>query len=311
MPDPIHRADVQIAAPLGCRSYGALGATMIPIKESVLEIGLTDRQQRERDYHREHARLHKSILAKPFSWEVLHHPERRWWNAYWAMYEYLLSCDLRNKRVLVVGCGFGEDALRLAKLGADVSALDLSPDSLDIAMALASREGLDIGYGEMPAEKMVYGSDTFDYILCRDILHHVDIPNAMREIVRVAKPGAIFIVNEIYSHSVTDKIRHSRIVERFLYPKMRAMIYGPGKPYITEDERKLSETDIAQIVKPLHPRLETKYFNFLVTRIIPDRFDSFAKVDRLLLRMLSPIAPLLAGRVLFSARIKKPAGGTP
>ena len=272
-----------------------------------MNTDLTDRQQRELDYHREHAKLHKSVVAAPFSWDVLQQPNRRWWNAYWGMYEYLVNCDLKDKRVLVVGCGFGDDALRIAKLGAKVSAFDLSPDSLEIAKALALREGLDILFEEMPAENMIYADNSFDYILSRDILHHVDIPKAMREIVRVAKPGAIFVVNEIYSHSITDKIRHSTIVEKILYPKMRRLIYGPGRPYITEDERKLSELDLEQIMKPLQPRLFTKYFNFLVTRIIPDRSDKLAQVDRLLLRLLHPIGHLLAGRMLFSARIIKSA----
>lgn len=277
------------------------------MKGSVLNTELTDRQQRELDYHREHAKLHQSVLSSPFSWDVLQHPGRRWWNAYWGMYEYLVNCDLRDKRVLVVGCGFGDDALRLAKLGAKVDAFDLSPDSLQIARALALREGLAINFGEMPAEKMSYDDDSFDYILARDILHHVDIPSTMREIVRVAKPDAIFVVNEIYSHSLTDKIRRSALVETILYPKMRRLIYGPGKPYITEDERKLSESDLKKIMSPLQPRLFTKYFNFLVTRVIPDRLETFAMLDRLLLRILHPIAHLLAGRVLFSARILKSA----
>jgi 2-polyprenyl-3-methyl-5-hydroxy-6-metoxy-1,4-benzoquinol methylase len=164
-----------------------LGVTIThPTKVSILNAELTDRQQRELDYHREHARLHKSILNAPFSWEVLQNPEKRWWNAYWTMYEYLMSCELRDKEVLVVGCGFGDDALRLAKLGARVRAFDLSPDCLEIAKALALREGLDVDFQQMPAESLLYSNDTFDYILARDILHHVDIPKAMREIVRVS-----------------------------------------------------------------------------------------------------------------------------
>lgn len=266
---------------------------------------LTERQQRELDYHKEHAKLHKSMLSAPFSWEVLQDPGRRWWNAYWGMYEYLVNCDLKNKAVLVVGCGFGDDALRLAKLGAKVSAFDLSLDSLEIAKALAVREGLEIDFQQMPAERMLYADNTFDYVLARDILHHVDIPETMREIVRVCKPDALFVVNEIYSHSITDKIRHSTLVEKVLYPRMRKLIYGPGKPYITEDERKLSESDLQEIEGHLQPRLFTKHFNFLVTRIIPDRFDSLARVDRLLMRMLRPVGHLIAGRVLFSAHVKK------
>ncbi len=266
---------------------------------------LTERQQRELEYHQERAKKYREILASPFSWDVLQNPGRRWWNAYWAMYAYLLSCELERKSVLVVGCGFGDDALRLAKLGANVSAFDLSPASLQIASELATREGLQIAFDEMPAERMRYKDSTFDCIVARDILHHVDIPLTMSEIVRVAKPNALFIMNEIYSHSFTGTIRRSSFVENILYPRMRRLIYGPGKPYITEDERKLSELDLTEITRSLQPLLFEGHFNFLVTRVVPERFDSFGKADRLLLRVLKPIGRLLAGRIIISARVSK------
>lgn len=266
---------------------------------------LSERQRREFEYHRERARAHEHVLTDPFSWDVLQNPARRWWNAYWQMYACLLDCGVRDKRVLVVGCGFGDDALRLAKLGARVSAFDLSPDSLRIARELAVREGLSIAFDEMPAEAMRYADASFDLVVARDILHHVDIPAAMREIARVARPGAIFVVDEIYSHSWTERIRRSPPVEKFIYPCMRRLIYGPGTPYITADERKLDEADLAEIMKPLQACLSEHYFNFLVTRLVPDRFDFCAKADCLLLRLLKPLAPLLAGRVLFVARFAK------
>ncbi len=266
---------------------------------------LTNRQQRELDYHREHAQSHQSILDQPFSWDVLQQPGTRWWNAYWGMFEHLVQCGVKGKKVLVVGCGFGDDALRLAKLGAHVSAFDLSPDALRIARQLARREQLTIAFEQMPAEAMRYADNSFDFIVARDILHHVDIAETMAEIERVAKPGALFVVNEIYSHSWTDKVRHSAIVERHLYPRLRRVIYGPGKPYITADERKLSELDMRAILRPLQARGFVKYFNFVVTRVVPERMVGMAKLDRLFLRLFAPLGPLLAGRVLFSARFAK------
>lgn len=270
-----------------------------------VNAALSDRQQRELDYHREHAKLHRKVLDTPVSWEVLTRPERRWWNGYWAMYAHLLSHDLAGKSVLVVGCGFGDDALRLAKLGARVSAFDLSPDSLEIARTLADRENLQIEFEQMPAERMRYADSSFDAAVARDILHHVDIQATMSEIVRVVKPGGVFVVNEIYSHSLTDRIRHSKLVEHTLYPKMRRFIYGDGKPYITEDERKLTEKDVDAITASLQPVAFRKYFNFLVTRIVPDRSDRLSMLDRCVLVIAGPLGRLLAGRILFSARIAK------
>lgn len=266
---------------------------------------LTQRQLREREYHKDHAHKSAAILTHPFNWDILKNPGSRWWNAYWRMYAYLSTCNLKGKRVLVVGCGFGDDALRLAGLGAEVFAFDLSPDSLSVARRLAAREGVNVAFDEMPSERLSYADSTFDMVLARDILHHVDIEVTMREIVRVSKPGAVFVANEIYSHSITDKIRRSSFVDGFLYPRMRRLIYGTDKPYITEDERKLSEDDLRLIEGPLGPKIMDEHFYFLCTRIFPERMAALAKMDRVILSLLRPLGRLLAGRVLFSAPIIK------
>ncbi len=49
-------------------------------------------------------------------------------------------------RVLDVGCGTGRYALKLARRGASVTALDQSPEMLAIARRAAQREGLPIDF---------------------------------------------------------------------------------------------------------------------------------------------------------------------
>ena len=85
---------------------------------------------------------------------------------------------------------------------------------------------------------------------------------------------------------------------------MRLLIYGRGKPYITEDERKLNEVDLMEITKHLQPLQFEKHLNFLVTRIVPDRFEFFTNANRIPLQ-LKPTGRILAGRVLFSAHVLK------
>lgn len=267
----------------------------------------TERQRREIAYHQAHFQhKHAARLAQPFSFDVLERPGRNWWNAYWQMFAYLSSCKLEGKKVLVVGCGEGDDALRLARLGADVFAFDLSPEALALARALALREQLTVHFDEMPAEQLGYPDHFFDLVLARDILHHVEIGATVNELMRVSKPDAQWVVNEIYSHSVTELIRRSRLVDGFLYPLLQRFIYGPGQPYITADERKLSERDIAEITRAMPRMALRKHFNFLVTRVIPDRWPLVARFDRILLICLAPLGFLLAGRVLLAGRIVKP-----
>jgi 2-polyprenyl-3-methyl-5-hydroxy-6-metoxy-1,4-benzoquinol methylase len=265
---------------------------------------LTDRQQREIEFHAARARENAALLEQPFSYEVLDRPSRRWWNGYWRMYELLVGLNLQGKRVLIVGCGFGEDALRLAKLGARVSAFDLSPDSIAIARQLAAREGLEIEFDVMAAEKLEYPAGSFDCVLARDILHHVDLPVALAEILRVCKPGAWIVANEVYSHSSAERLRRSKLVVKVLYPAMRTWVYGKDNdPYITPDERKLLQHDIRLIKSHLAKVEFQTYFNFIATRVVPGRVKLFAQIDRLLLLLLRPLAPFLGGRCMLAGRV--------
>ncbi len=266
---------------------------------------LTDRQQRELDYHREYAESQKGkLLNEPFNFDVVSQGPRRWWNQYWAMFTYLLDKDLTNKNVLVIGCGFGGDAMNLAKAGAKVKAFDLSPESIEIARQLSEKENLDIEFKQMVAEELDYPNNHFDIVVARDILHHVEIQQTFDEILRVSKPGGILCFNEVYSHSILRRIRNSKFIDKWLYPKMISLVYGHDKPYITEDEERLTEKEVEQLVSLMSRIEEKKYFNAFVTRVIPDNFPIISKLDQVVLRILSPLASLLGSRVLIGGVIK-------
>jgi SAM-dependent methyltransferase len=90
---------------------------------------LSERQRREIEYHKDHARQYAEEYGS-IDFAVVSLTERRWWNAYWEMYRQITLKDMHGRRALVVGCGFGHDAVLLAKLGAQVSAFDLSAELL-------------------------------------------------------------------------------------------------------------------------------------------------------------------------------------
>src|SRR5690242_1326450 len=96
--------------------------------QSPHSMTLTARQQREIEYHRNFAAKNADRVEAPVDLAIVEQQTgRKWWNAYWATYDRLLVRDLRGKQVLVPGCGFGDDAIRLTKLGAKVFAFDISP----------------------------------------------------------------------------------------------------------------------------------------------------------------------------------------
>jgi ubiquinone/menaquinone biosynthesis C-methylase UbiE len=162
------------------------------------DVVLDERQRRERVYHEEFAKRYRDKITEPVQFDVIEPGPRRPWNGYWTVYDLLTADDLAGKRVLVPGCGFGEDAIRIARLRAEVHAFDLSPDLLEIACQRAARVGVTgIHFDVMPAEALAYPDDFFDLIFFNDILHHVDIPKAVAEARRVLKSGGKVVANEL------------------------------------------------------------------------------------------------------------------
>lgn len=95
------------------------------------------------------------------------------------------------------------------------------------------------------------------------------------------------------------------VVEHFIYPRMRRFIYGTSTPYITKDERKLTESDIRTVCDTLAPNPSIKYFNFIVSRLLPDKWAWAARVDRCILLLLGSLGRFLAGRILVVGHNEK------
>jgi ubiquinone/menaquinone biosynthesis C-methylase UbiE len=267
--------------------------------------GIDERQRRELEYHREFAARHRDKIETPVALDVIAPGPRRRWNAYWSSYDALMAQGVAGKKVLVPGCGFGEDAIRLAALGAEVFAADLSPDLIAIAHARAERMGIaGIHFEVMPAEQMTYDDDRFDLVYFNDILHHVDIPRTLAEVRRVLRPGGSVVANELYTHSLSQKIRDSRLIAGVLYRRMVPFIYGTKTPYITEDERKIDERELAMIAAILRaPRYE--YFLLIGGRLVPPYWPRVGKFDHAALNAFRPLGRLLAGRVVVVGTVRK------
>lgn len=267
---------------------------------------LTPRQQREIDYHRDYAARKADERLQPVNFDVIESARRRPQNAFWSAYDLLLAHDLNGKRALAPGCGFGEDAIRLARLGARVEAFDISPDIIAVARRRCDAFGYDnVNLGVMPCEKLDFPDDSFDLVLFIDILHHVDIPKTMAEVKRVLKPGGLVVGNELYTHSVVQKrIRESWLVDKVLYGAMKKFIYGDDKPYITADEHKIDETEFAH-VRNACAAFRTEWFNGFVGRIAPDRLPLVSEIDRAGMKALGDAGRYVAGRVVFEGIIAK------
>ena len=150
----------------------------------------------------------------------------------------------------------------------------------------------------MPCETIAYPDGFFDVVVLVNILHHVDIPRTMAEVRRVAKPGAEILGLEMYTHSLSQKIRESAFMTKIVYPRVVGKIYA-GYPYITPDERKINEAELAEITRGFdHRRLD--YFSIFAERLFPSTQTSACKADRRFAQMLGGLGRFVAGRVIFS-----------
>ena len=113
----------------------------------------------------------------------------------WVRRVKMLSNDLRlGMRVLELGCGTGYFTRELARCGAEIVAVDVSPELLEIARADSPAE--NVRYEIQNACALSYPDAYFDSVVGSSVLHHMDIKQALTESFRVLKDGGTSYCNE-------------------------------------------------------------------------------------------------------------------
>jgi len=113
----------------------------------------------------------------------------------WARRVKMLSSHLESgMTVLELGCGTGYFTRELARSAADIIAIDVSPELLEIARANGSLQ--NIRYEVQNACALSYSDAMFDSVVGSSVLHHLEIQEALREIYRVLKRGGTIYFTE-------------------------------------------------------------------------------------------------------------------
>jgi ubiquinone/menaquinone biosynthesis C-methylase UbiE len=116
--------------------------------------------------------------------------------------------ELKNQRVLEIGCGGGGHSALFRKYGANVSAIDITPERV-ISTAkklLILDECTETGSGVAflaDAEDLPFAANYFDIVYSNGVLHHSEnTEKCIDEIFRVLRPGGKAIVMLYNKNSV-------------------------------------------------------------------------------------------------------------
>lgn len=95
-----------------------------------------------------------------------------------------------NPRILDIGCGYGDMLAETA--GAVRVGVDVNPD----ALKTSARRAPTAHFAAAAVEHLPFASDTFDGVICSEVLEHLDNPGLLAlEIVRVTKPGGSYCIS--------------------------------------------------------------------------------------------------------------------
>ncbi|MDN6640529.1 MAG: class I SAM-dependent methyltransferase [Tetragenococcus sp.] len=115
----------------------------------------------------------------------------------------------KEKQLLELACGTGELALRFAKKGYDVTALDLSEDMLTVANQQAQSEQVDVQFvqGDM-LDLSDIGS--FEVVTCYSdsicyLANEEEVQTAFNEVYQVLKKDGVFLF-DVHSLYQMDKV---------------------------------------------------------------------------------------------------------
>ena len=224
--------------------------------------------------------------------------------------------DVRGKRVMDYGCGAAEGGVFLAKLGAKVTAVDVSEGMLETAQRLAQHHGVTLETRAVKGDRIPADTGEFDLIYGNGVLHHAPLDTAIPELARVLAPAGLgcFIEPLPYNPAIN--------VYRALAKEVR-----------TDDEKPLSFKDIRRF-EAYFDRVEHDEFClttlavfikfFAWDRVNPNKerywkkiytdapalaglFKPLNQLDRKLLRWLPPLGTMCWNTVITVSEPRKPS----
>ena len=190
----------------GSAEHGIVGAALARERRAVKENAMTDA-----DLHRRKQEI--IDRSGPWTGHCIHLGDDLYtWDGAWPtprLTRYLqvvadvVDRPLESLRVLDLACLEGHFGIEFAKHGSEVVAIEGRPNNLErarFAKDVLSLPNLDLRLDDVRnLDPAVYGH--FDVVLCLGILYHLDVPDVMNFLVRIASACRRLLIIDTYFSS--------------------------------------------------------------------------------------------------------------
>jgi len=261
-------------------------------------MSLTNRQRLENEvaFHASVAQRERANLtATPQNLVDRYRSCARWRTRYPECVIRLLTLHT-PKHICDFGCGSGEMACRLGRLGYRVTGLDVSPDLIEVARERAELDGVSdrVKFIVADGASVNITDGAFDAVLAMSVVHHMPLEDALHALERLLCPGGriAFLEPVAYSKAL-QWLRDRSWVEKDISP----------------DERQLSADEVRYIGKRFIVEQQRHYYLLArLWRILPAGWIKYGETplgwfDQMLLAI--PGVKRFAGVVAILARSRK------
>jgi SAM-dependent methyltransferase len=236
----------------------------------------------------------QAIQDNPYRPDTRRHREKEYWDRIYEMegrnfqnYSWMAYVEettynarffhdlirpMRDQKILSIGGGLDRFGVKLAREGHRVVCVDISAVAAARTQELAQRAGVTSNLTARAAscEDMDFPPETFDIVVSKRALHHMDIARVVPCIRTVLKSGGVFLAEEpICLHPLIRRIH-----DRFPF-------YGDA-PH-TPDEKELTQPDLT-LIQNTFRSTRLYYFDFLARESIAYHFHKL-RWNRLLYRL--------------------------